>query len=368
MVEALELRSQVIHDFPYPPERRKCPHRALVSLTPAGSCRHACPMCYARAYPWSREDTALYVNTPEKLAAELEKIEVCPPLYISQITDPLQPVASVRELTARVVEVALRFGVPFHIITKSGEGVLWLVRRVPALREYPFWWLSLTIEAPPAKQKVTSPYASSVRERLLAVEACAKAGIFTVVRTDPAIWGLVREEDEVWLLDRARDAGARHIVSAMGHFNRTSFSRLLEALRAAGFKGAAEEVQKIYGRGQAEGFFQTSAVIRAPLELRQKFHRFMREEAEKRGMTYAACLEMGREWDTPGIPHCEAAPQGRLAKKTRTGKFELLSGCFADCLRSCPDPFAPPCGRPELRHQYPFKFQSLLPRPSTLLG
>lgn len=367
MVEALELRSQVIHDFPYPPERRKCPHRALVSLTPAGSCAHLCPMCYARAYPWSCAEPAFYANTPGKLAAELAKLEICPPLYISQVTDPLQPVPAIRELTAQVMEVALRYNVPFHIITKSGDGVLWLLRRVPALREYPQWWLSLTIEAPPVKQKVTSPYASSVKERLLAVEACAKAGVFVVVRTDPAIWGLVREEDEVWLLDHARDAGARHIISALGHFNRTSFSRLLEALRAAGLKGAAEEVRRIYGRGKAEGFFQTSAIIRAPLELRQRFHRFMREEAERRGMTYAACLEMGREWDSPGIPHCEAAPQGTLGRKTCAEKFEPILGCYADCLRSCPNPSSPPCGRPELRHQYPFKFLTLLPRPATLL-
>ncbi|MFN3346242.1 MAG: hypothetical protein ACK42E_00285, partial [Candidatus Bipolaricaulaceae bacterium] len=113
MAEALQLRGTVIHDFPYPPERRKCPHRALVSLTPSGSCSHLCPMCYARAYPWSRDEPAFYANTPEKLAAELEKGEICPPLYISQVTDPLQPVEAIRELTAQVVEVAIRYRVPF---------------------------------------------------------------------------------------------------------------------------------------------------------------------------------------------------------------------------------------------------------------
>lgn len=367
MAEELVLRGQVIHDFPYPPERRKCPHRALVSLTPAGSCFHLCPMCYARAYPWSRDDPALYANTAEKLKKELERVEICPPLYISQVTDPLQPVPEVRKLTAQVVEVAIHFGISFHIITKSGEGVLWLLRHVPSLWEYPRWWLSLTIEAPPHKQKITSPRASPVEERFRAVEACAKAGIFVVVRTDPAIWGLVREEDELWILDRARDAGAKHIISAMGHFNCTSFSRLLEALRAAGLKNEAQAVQKIYGPGKTEGFFQSAATIRAPLSVRQEFHRFMREETEKRGMTYAACLEMGREWDSPGIPHCEAAPQGRLAKKTASGKFELLSDCYADCLRTCPNPDSPPCERPEFRWQYPFRFGTLLPRPSPLL-
>lgn len=365
MAEALYLKGPVIHDFPYPPERRKCPHRALVSLTPAGSCLHLCPMCYARAYPWSQEEPAFYANTPAKLAGELERVEICPPLYISQVTDPLQPMPEIRELTTQVVEVAIRYGVPFHLITKSGEGVLWLLRRVPALLEYPRWWLSLTIEAPPEKQPITSPRASSVWERLRALERCAKAGIFVVVRTDPAIWGLVREEDEVWILDHARDAGARHIISALGHFNRLSFSRLLEALRAAGRKREAEEVARTYKReGEDAGFFRAASILHAPLALRQAFHRFMREEAEARGMTYAACLEMGREWDSPGIPHCEAAPMGRLARKGPSGQFELLPDCFGDCLRHCPDPQRPPCGRPELLRQYPYKLTTLLPQPS----
>lgn len=362
-----ELRGRVIHDFPYPPKRRKCPHRALVSLTPAGSCLHLCPMCYARAYPWSQDKPAFYLNTPEKLANELAKIEVCPPLYISQVTDPLQPVREIRELTAQVVEVAIRFGVPFHIITKSGDGVLWLLHRVPALREYPRWWLSLTIEAPPEKQKLTSPKASPVWERLKAAELCAKAGLFVVVRTDPAIWGFVREEDELWILDHAQAAGARHIISALGHFNRLSFARLLSALHSAGFRKEAKEVRKHYVPGGEEGFFR-AGVIRAQRSLREEFHRFMREEAERRGMTYSACLEMGREWDSPGIPHCEAAPQGRLARKTSSGKFELLPDCFADCLRNCLNPENPPCGRPELLQEYPFRFTTLLPRPSPLWG
>lgn len=361
--EPLDLKGRVIHDFPYGPEGRKCPHRALVSLSPAGSCLHKCPMCYARAYPWSEEEPALYVNTPEKLDRELSRVEICPPLYISQVTDPLQPLREARELTARVVEVAMRHGVPFHIITKSGEGVLWLLRRVPALSDYPRWWLSMTIEAPPWKQPVTSPGASPVEERLKAVEECTRLGVYVSVRTDPAIWGFVREEDEIWLLDRACDAGAKHIISAMGHFNRVSMSRLLSALEGAGFRREAEEVRRIYARGEEEEAWPVkAATLRAPLPLRRYFHSFMRREAESRGMTYAVCLEMGREWDSEGIPHCEAAPQGTMVRKGPEGKFEPIEGCYADCLRKCPHPSDPPCGRPELLLQYPFKFSTLLPQ------
>lgn len=362
-VEFRKLKGRVIHDFPYGPEGRKCPHRALVSLAPAGSCLHKCPMCYARAYPWSEEAPALYVNTPEKLDRELSRLEVCPPLYVSQVTDPLQPLQEARELTASVVEVAIRHEVPFHIITKSGEGVLWLLRRVPALLDFPMWWLAITIEAPPKKQHVTSPGASPVEERLKAAEECAKRGIFVTVRTDPAIWGFVKEEDELWLLDGARDAGARHIISAMGHFNRTSMARLLSALESAGFEREAQEVRRIYARqAEEESWPVRAATLRAPLPLRRYFHSFMRREAETRGMTYAACLEMGREWDSPGIPHCEAAPQGTMAKRGPGGRFEPIEGCYADCLRNCPDPSDPPCGRPELLRQYPFKFSTLLPQ------
>ncbi len=374
-VKRRQLKGRVVHDFPYAPEGRKCPHRALVSLTPAGSCLHQCPMCYARAYVWSVTDRiVVYENTPEKLDRELSQFEVVPPLYISQVTDPLQPVAEVRELTARVVEVAMKHGVPFHLITKSGDGVLWLLRRLPQLRDYPWWWLSMTIEAPPEKQFVTSPKASPVRERLKAVEECARLGTFVAVRTDPCIWGFLHEEDEIWLLDKAREAGAKHIISALGHFNRLSFSRLLSALREAGFEKEAREVKETYSEG-AEEFTVSERnfkgvdswplrpyAIRAPLWLRKQFHSFMRHEAERRGMTYAACIEMGREWDSEGIPHCEGAPQGMLFVRGSDGKFHPLENCYADCLRNCPDPQNPPCGRPELLKQYPFKPSTLAPK------
>lgn len=317
-------------------------------------------MCYARAYPWSQEKPAIYQNTAEKLRQELARVELCPPLYLSQITDPLQPQGRLRELTAQVVEVAISYGIPFHLITKNGEGVFWLLRRVPELSHYPRWWLAMTIEAPPEKQLLTSPGASSIWERLNAVEACARLGVFVVVRTDPAIWGLVREEDEVWILNQAKEAGASHIVSALGHFNRLSFSRLILALTAAGLKKEAAEVQRNYARqGKESGPLR--AAIRAPWPLRQKFHSFMRAEAEARGLTYAPCLEMGREWDSPGIPHCEAAPQGTMVRK-KGERFKPIPGCYADCLRSCPNPKNPPCGRPELLTQYPFRFSTLLPR------
>ncbi|MEO0135319.1 MAG: hypothetical protein ABIK59_03410, partial [candidate division WOR-3 bacterium] len=101
-MEILEnaLKGKVIHDFPYPIKTRKCPHASLVSLTNPGGCVYCCPMCYARAYPWSITDKIIiYKNLVEKLSSEIEKLNIAFPFYLSQVTDPLQPIEKIKELT-----------------------------------------------------------------------------------------------------------------------------------------------------------------------------------------------------------------------------------------------------------------------------
>ena len=101
-VELRDLKANVIHDFPYPSVKRKCPHVALVSITHSGCCVHRCPMCYARSYKWSVEDKIIvYKNVPEKLEAEIKQSNLLPPFYISQVSDALQPVSEVRKLHLR---------------------------------------------------------------------------------------------------------------------------------------------------------------------------------------------------------------------------------------------------------------------------
>lgn len=355
-IEWREFKGQVLHDFPYPLKNRKCPHYALVSVTASGSCVHRCPMCYARAYPWSIDDRiVVYKNLPQKIDEELSRAKIIFPLYLSQVSDVLQPVREVREVTYEIIRVILKHNVSFHVVTKNAEGALELVDRIPALIRYPYWYLAMTIESTQEKQEITSPFASTIESRLNALKILHKQGVVVSARTDPCILGLISKNEILWLIEKIKQTGAKHVVSSTGFFNKISMARLLEAIKKSKFNPLASRVAEIYGfcekgvdsYGEKKRFW-------VPVELRKKYHRWLRKEVESRSMTYAICLELPRAYDSRELAHCEGCPNNYVHIK-RNGRFFPVDKCFGDCLRSCPDRNEPPCRRPILLTQYPYK-------------
>lgn len=355
-VEPRRLSGGVLHDFPYRGPGRKCPHYALVSLADAGGCAFACPMCYARAYPWSVCDRiALHQNVAEKLDRELRRARIVPPLHLSQVIDCLQPVPEVRRMTREAVTVIVRHQASFSILTKSADGALQLVREIPDLAGYPWWIIAFTIEAPPPKQAVTSPGASPIQARLEALAQLAARGIEVGARTDPFIIGLVEPEEQLWLLDQIAAAGAKHVISAAGVFNRLSMTRLLEAIRRSPWSRAARRVAAAYGAAaQRPGQARPGRQFRLPRRRLIALHSWLRREAERRGMTYSVCLELPRQYDSPGIHHCEGSARERVHVRGQDGRLHPLP-CGGDCLRWCPDASNPPCGEPRMLSEYPLR-------------
>jgi hypothetical protein len=313
-------------------------------------------MCYARAYPWSVTDRILlHDGAAERLDAELSRARIVPPLHLSQVMDCLQPVAQVRRMTAAAVTVMMRHEVSFSILTKSADGPRWLVKQLPDLVGYPFWRLAFTIEAPPAKQPVTSPVASPIEARLATLAEMASRGIEVGARTDPFVVGLVEPEEELWLLDRIAAAGVKHLISAAGCFNRLSMERLTEAIRASRWSALAGRVAQAYGatptRLAGDGRGQRFMLTRPRLAV---LHTWLRAEAAARGMTYSVCLELPAAYDSPGLKHCEASANEHVHVRGTDGRLHPV-GCAGDCRRHCPAPHDPPCGEPRMRTEYPLR-------------
>jgi len=111
-----------LHDFPCVSERRKCIHLWPINVTPAGlqHCRHACTFCYARdAIYADYGPQTVYSNLPELVEADLDRIDICPPISASNTTDPCQGVAAVQRAVARLVRLIMSRGIPFLITTKG---------------------------------------------------------------------------------------------------------------------------------------------------------------------------------------------------------------------------------------------------------
>ena len=70
-------------------------------------------------------------------------------------------------------------------------------------------------------------------------------------------------------------------------------------------------------------------------------------------MTYAVCLELPKEYDSPGLSTCEGMNNIFLHVRGEDGEF--YPACHGDCIRSCPNIKNPPCGNKNMQDDYPYK-------------
>ncbi len=350
-IEYRILKGNVIHDFPYPREGRKCPHTALISVTHSGSCIHNCPMCYAKAYPWSEEKIIIYKNVPQKLREELEKIDIAPPFYLSQVSDVLQPLKEVREITKEIVKILMEYGVSFRIVTKNAEGAEWLIEEVPQLKNYPYWYIEFSVETVPSKQIVTSPNASKIEERLRVMRKLHNMGIEVIGRVDPIIYGLTEISEAEWLIKKMAEIGIKHVITSTCYFNSDSLYRFIEHLEKTPFRHRKFTILKYYKPCEKGRYM-------LPRRLREEIHTHLRNYTESLGLTYSVCQELPREFDSKNIRHCGGAERSYVFVKNEKGEFVKID-CTADCI-NCPYPDEPPCGKKELQIEYPYKFKTLI--------
>jgi DNA repair photolyase len=350
----LVLKGRVIHDFTYELPRRKCPHMGLVNVTPSGQCIHLCSYCYARGYRWSAHpektnEVGYYTNIAEKLEGELSQMTLCPPLYLSATTDVFQPVDEIIRSTLETIKTIMRFGVSFHVVTRSK-----LVRKmfeIPDFSGYPYFFLEMSVETiDDEKRRILSPNSTPIQERIETLRLFASKGFYTVMRIDPVIFGYSNSKDEIMqLLQVAIKNGVKHVIASTTRFDRQGMQAVKDNLKK---EGKEEEFHRI-----KENYVQERGWLKVPREKREFFHQDLRKETEKLGMTYSVCMELDKSFDSASISHCEGSPNSYMMRKTKEGSFKPV--CNADCIRSCPNRKAPPCGAPQLSAQYPYEFGTL---------
>ncbi len=358
-----ERKSPTLHDFPYRGEKRKCYHQWIVNVTPAGreQCLHSCLYCYARDAVYSvkePEGMVVYSNLASMVDKELWKLELCPPVSISNVTDPCQEVPELRRAVSELVEVLCRWGVSYHVITKGDPSFLEEASGFPGHGNF---FLSVTIEGPPEVLRLLSPAAPSYDKRLQALEWAAGLGLQCEVRLDPVILPIWRvlygggfDETAHALLRDFSAAGASHVVSSTGRFNAAALTRLDEVMeQITGYPGGSLRASYSFDRSRtAPGYMLT-------LEERTAFHCAMRDMAHAEGMTYAVCQELDAVVaDSPGLEHCERFHLP-FSRRTSPDSFEAVPGCTSYCHVTCRDTDVPPCGRPELALPQPYKPSAL---------
>jgi len=308
----------------------------------------------------------VYSGLAEKVERELDRLTLAPPISISNVTDPCQPVPELRAEVSRLVSLLIKKGVWFYVTTKGDPRFL---LDVPGFAGCARKFVSMTVEGPKEMVDLLSPRAASFDLRMSGIADLSAAGVDVGVRLDPflphlaqAVYGRRWKDKVRALLSTFCQSGARHVISSTGRF----WSK-----RAAGTKSAWANVHRIV-KGispdaalamQREYVYDSSCTAKGYLlrrDIRLALHREFRDMAEETGMTYAVCQELPfGAADSAGIPHCERFPMS-FTRKVFGGSFQPIDGCTAYCHRDCSGKKDPPCGRPSLAKPGPFTRSELL--------
>lgn len=146
-VRLITKKSSTFHDFPYSGPKRKCFHCWIVNATPPGpnQCLHDCIYCYAREAIYSNysEDTLIYSNLPELVEKDLKKLTLCPPISLSNVSDPCQSIpellspkappfeariATVSKLSRLGIDATIRLNPIFIHLFQALYGDYWFSR------------------------------------------------------------------------------------------------------------------------------------------------------------------------------------------------------------------------------------------------
>ncbi|MFW6117991.1 MAG: hypothetical protein ACOC6R_00675 [Chloroflexota bacterium] len=372
-IRLIAKKGSTFHDFPYSRPERKCLHCWIINVTPPGpnQCLHDCIYCYAREAIYSKYsgDTLIYNNLPELVEKDLEKLTLCPPISLSNISDPCQDIPELKREVKRLVRLLMDYGVSFFITTK---GVPSFLLELPGFIGYKPKSIAITIEGTPDVLGLLSPGAPSFDARVAAARKLSNMGIDIVIRLDPifihlflALYGDSWLEKIAGLLDVFAAIGARHVIASTGRLSRrrslsashpdtSGWQRIYKVIYSHSASAAEKfEQQYVYEAHWSGGGYRLRRALRLG------FHRKVKDLVEARGMTYATCQELSaEESDSRGIPNCEGLPLP-FARKQADGRFKPIPGCTANCYVSCRGLSKPPCGQAELISSEPLRLKKL---------
>ena len=372
-VKLIAKKGSTFHDFPYSHPERKCLHCWIINVTPPGpnQCAHGCIYCYAREAIYSSysRDTLIYHNLPELVERDLKKLALCPPISLSNISDPCQDIPELKREVRRLIRLLMDYGVSFFITTKGDPSFL---LELPGFIEYRPKFVAMTIEGPPEVLELLSPRAPSYDARIATAAKLSSMGMDIVIRLDPVLVHLLQAVyGDSWfgkmagLVDVFASTGAKHVIASTGRLSKrrsssadrhgaSTWQRVCEVIRSKSPLAATRfQHEYIYEAHWSGGGYR---LLR---DLRTSFHREMRELVEARRMTYATCQELSaEESDSQSIPHCEGLPLP-FVRKRADGGFEPIRGCTANCHVSCRGLSTPPCGQSELISYEPLRLRKL---------
>jgi DNA repair photolyase len=315
-------------------------------INPYNGCTIDCFCCYAKALPGYfqlfRQGGVVTVcrDFDRVVARQLDGISVASCGYLSPVTDPFQPLESKYHLSEGIIGQFVRRNIPVEFITKCRipPHVIELVSE----QEHSFGQVSILTPREELRHRLMAGGAPT--DALFSnLKRLSQAGIHAVCRIDPIVPFITDDRrDLLTLIDRAVQAGARHIVASIMDVPRRISSavfRHLDRLRP----GLGSQSRALY-RETIDG------TLHADLDYRRSMFSCLRQQCDRAGVTFALCMEyqlqdgvpVGLNAEFASSVNCEGIDIPVYVR--RGGRFESAADCRGNCL-GCRNPL---CGIEDL--------------------
>jgi DNA repair photolyase len=318
-------------------DARECTSERML-INPYNGCLNGCIYCYASSYAgyFKRfRDSGLptvFRDFDRIVGSQLDSLDVAACGYLSPVTDPFQRLEETYHLSLGIVREFVKRNIPIEFITKS---------RVPSSvldaisqQEDSFCQFSITT-IDEEKRRMLMREGATTDELFELISRARRLGIHTVLRIDPVIPFVTDSENELkGLIARGCDHGASHIVASVMDVPIGLKSGLFDKLGR--FGGRTElRLEKLY-REKICGY------MNADISYRRAIFELLRGECDRRGVTFALCMEfelvddgpVGLNGEFASSTNCEGTD---VPVYIRNGeKFRRAADCDGNCLK-CKD-------------------------------
>jgi len=314
---------------------RECTSERLL-INPYAGCSIGCFFCYARSFPgWFQvfRERGIVVVTKDFdsiVAKQLDSLDIASCGYLSPVTDPFQILNEKFHLSEKIIAKFVERNIPIEFITKS---------KVPAavldmMQEniHNFGQVSI-LSLNDKLNKLFVPYGADAVSLLGNIRQMSKKGIFSVLRIDPILPYLTDGRNELKeLIGKGRDSGVRHIIASVVDIPLSIKKEFLYFIRKHFGVGIFEKYVSLYRE-------IISNYLHADINYRLNIFDFLRQEADKAGLSFALCMEYEKmeDGEIEGLNrhfmssvNCEGIDIPLY--KRRGDKFYPLYDCRGNCL------------------------------------
>jgi DNA repair photolyase len=213
-------------------------------------CQHGCIYCDSRSTCYGIKnfsDIEVKENALELLEREIRSKREKGTIGFGSMNDPYMPLEEKQKISRQALKIISRHHFPVHLITKSNL----VVRDIDILREISSVYAAISITittVDDALSKQIEPGAPASSERFKALKILSENGLYCGITLMPVLPYLTDQPENIEeIVHRAREAGAKYIIAAMGMTMREGQREYFYQQLDKKFPGMKNRYIRLYG-------------------------------------------------------------------------------------------------------------------------